>query len=320
MSGIDVIGFGALNMDLIYSVKRIVSDGEIIVDRFTSSPGGSAANTIYGLAKLGVSTGFVGAVGDDEEGRMLVEDFNHVGVDSRQIRSKKAKTGVALCLTDKAGKRAIHLLPGASSLLEVGDIDLGYISQAKILHLSSFADERQLELQKQLMSQIPSSVKISFAPGSIYASKGLEALTAIIERSHALFLNRKEVEKLTAESFQKGAKKCLDQGCQIVVVTLGKGITKGKTTATCYLASSEGEHIIESQKADTRPEGDTIGAGDAFACGFLYGLLREKDFKQCGYLGDLVARFSITKSGARAGLPTIAELRKRYRQLYGKTL
>ncbi len=68
MSNIEVVGLGALNIDRIYQVERILDDGEAVVGEAVSFPGGSAANTIYGLAKLGVDTGFTGVVGDDAEG------------------------------------------------------------------------------------------------------------------------------------------------------------------------------------------------------------------------------------------------------------
>ncbi len=309
--GIEVIGIGALNIDQIYSVARILSDGEAPVTEFSLSPGGSAANTIYGLAKLGVSGGFLGTLGDDEAGRMLLEDFRNVGVDTGQIRVRKAKTGATLCLTDKRGQRAIYVSPGANSLLERDDIDLDYIKQAQILHLSSFVGERQLEIQKQLMDRIYPSVKVSFAPGSIYAARGLAALSPIIKRTHILFFNRKEIEELTGEDFQRGAKRCLDEGCQIVAISLGKGITKGTTTAACYLATGDREYMIEAKKTKRAP-GDTIGAGDAFTAGVLFGLLREKNLEECGYLGELVAQFSVACSGARAGLPSLRQLRERY--------
>ena len=67
MSNIEVVGLGALNVDHMYRVERILDDGETVVNEAKSFPGGSAANTIYGLAKLGVNTGYTGVVGDDEE-------------------------------------------------------------------------------------------------------------------------------------------------------------------------------------------------------------------------------------------------------------
>jgi len=93
VNAIEVIGLGAMNTDHIYGVERILGDGETTAVEFRLSPGGSAANTIYALAKLGISTGFIGAVGDDGEGEMLVKDLESVGVDGSQIKAKKeAKT------------------------------------------------------------------------------------------------------------------------------------------------------------------------------------------------------------------------------------
>jgi ribokinase len=317
--GIEVIGFGALNIDQIYSVERILSDGEAPIKEFNLSPGGSAANTLYGLAKLGVNTGFVGIVGGDEAGRMLLGDFSKVGVDVGQIRVKQVKTGATLCITDKRGRRAIYIVPGANGLLEGDDIELDYIKHAQILHLSSFAGERQLDIQKQLMDLLPPSVKVSFAPGSLYAARGLSELAPIIKRTHVLFLNRKEIQELTGEEFQQGARDCLGRGCQNVVVTLGEGMKSKATTVACYLASGDREYMIEAKKTD-RVSGDTVGAGDAFAAGFLFGLLQGKNIDECGYLGQLVAQFSIARHGARAGLPSLSQLRQRYTQLYGKPL
>lgn len=321
MSTIEVIGLGAMNLDQIYQVERIVRDGEAPVAQSVLSPGGSAANTIYGLAKLGIGTGFVGAVGDDKEGEMLLKDLASVGVDTGQIKAKKgAETGSVLCLSDKRGNRALYVRPGANSLLTSADIDLAYISQAKMLHLSSFADEEQLGIQKELVETIPPSIKVSFAPGSIYASKGLRALDSIIRRTHILFLNREEAEELTGEDFQKGARELRHQGCQIVVVTLGAGIRKRDTVATCYLISGEGEYMIEARRMKNELEGDTIGAGDAFAAGFLYGFVRGRNLEECGYLGSIVARLCTTRVGAKAGLPTFSELRQRYQEERGLSL
>ena len=92
MSNIEVIGMGAMNMDHLYQVERILSDGQAPVKNFQLLPGGSAANTIYALAKLGIKTGFIGAVGDDEIGHKLLEDFESVGVDTSHIAIKSGKT------------------------------------------------------------------------------------------------------------------------------------------------------------------------------------------------------------------------------------
>jgi ribokinase len=321
MNSIEVVGIGAMNMDQLYRVQRILVDGEAAVKGFSFYPGGSAANTIYGLAKLGVSTGFIGAVGDDEIGRTLVEDLAKVGVDVSQIKVKKgAKTGLALCLSDNQGKRSLYIMPGANSLLEAKDIDLDYVNQAKIVHLSSFVDESQFKLQKRVIAQLKPSVKVSFAPGSIYTAKGMQQLAPLLNKTYLLFINRSEMKQLTGEDFAAGAKKCLEQGCHIVVTTLGSAEAKltrktSRATLVAHILSGEGEYLIESRVKPAAPMVDTTGAGDAFAAGFLYGFLRGKDWQQCGFLGDMMARFCISQMGAREGLPSLAELSREYSNL-----
>jgi len=323
VNDIEVVGLGALNIDHLHRVERILDEGEAVVKEAVSSPGGSAANTIYGLAKLGVSTGFIGVVGDDAEGEALLDDFQKVGVDTSQIRLKHGeKTGSVLCLSDSLGQRSLYVSPAANNLLTMDDLDIDYINQAKILHLASFADDRQLEISLDLVTKLDSSVKVSFTPGALYAAKGLKALSSILSRTHILFINRNEMRQLTGEDIKTGAERCLNQGCRIVAVTLGKGVNlesemeTSHGTTTAYIRDAHAGYIVESDSRDNVSQVDTTGAGDAFAAGFLYGFLNGKGPQECGYLGDIVARFSITKAGAREGLPTLDELSQRYQERY----
>jgi ribokinase len=319
MNKIKVVGLGALNIDHIYKVERILDDGEAVVEKAESFPGGSAANTIYGLGKLGGSTGFIGAVGGDTEGGILLDDFKKVGVDTSQIRVKpQARTGQVLALSDGKGKRSLYVLPGANNLLTINDLDLGYINSAKILHLSSFADDKQFGMPLELVEKLDPGVKLSFAPGTLYAVKELKALAPILSRTHILFINQDEIKQLTGEDITKGAAKCLGAGCRVVAVTLGGGAKIKNTTASAYIRDAKSEYIIKP--SDTGAGTDTIGAGDAFAVGFLYGVANNKDLNKCGRLGEIVARFCIKKTGAREGLPTLKELSQSYRQLYKKEL
>ena len=329
MNYIDVVGLGALNIDHLYKVERILDDGETVVSETKSSPGGSAANTIYGLAKLEVSAGFTGVVGDDAEGKILIQDFQKVGVDTSQIRVKPgAKTGSVVCLSDRLGRRSLYVVPGANNLLTMDDLDLTYINQARMLHLSSFADDRQFKILLELMDRLDLSTKLSFAPGALYAKKGLKALAPILSKTHILFINRNEIKQLTGEDIINGAESCLNQGCSIIVVTLGKGISlelgKGishrTVTAIGYIRDAETEHAIEARNQGLVLQANTTGAGDAFATGFLYGLLKGKGLEECGRLGDIVARFSIAELGTRQGFPTLNQLAQRYQELYSEQL
>jgi ribokinase len=326
MNSVELIGLGALNIDNIYGVERLLEDGEAVVKATGSFPGGSAANTVYGLARLGIGTGFVGAVGEDIEGKELLGSFQDAGVDTGHIRVKPwEKTGQTLCFSDGLGKRSIYVIPGANSLVTAGDIEPAYINQAKMLHMSSFADEGQFQLLLGLMDTLDTAVDISFSPGEIYATRGLTALAPILERTRVLFVNKKEIQRLAAADFETGAENCLGLGCEVVVVTLG-GRSEGETPdreragATSYISEAAGGYYIKTKGENKPPAVDTTGAGDAFAVGFLYGLLKGKATRQCGLLGDITARFSLTKWGARGGLPSAAELGRRYHELYGQQL
>jgi ribokinase len=322
LNNIEVVGLGALNMDHVLRVERILTDGETVVDETLSSPGGSAANTIYGLAKLGVPAGFIGAIGDDTEGRLMLQDFEQVGVDVAHIRVKPGtRTGSVLCLSDSLGRRSLYVVPGANDRLAADGIDLDYVNQAKILHISSFAGDRQFRVLRELMGRLDLSVDVSFTPGALFAARGIEAFQPLLGRTRLLFVNRDELWRLTGQDVIPGAEACLGRGCRVVVVTLGKGVVLElaggtKVNAVAYIKDAEHEYIIEHSTQSIAAEADTTGAGDAFASGFLYGLLNDKGLGVCGRLGDITARFAIGAVGARQGLPTSDQLWQRYDELF----
>ena len=322
MDLIDIVGFGAMNIDHLYRVNELVVDGEQLVGGIESLPGGSAANTVYGLAKLGVKAGFVGAVGIDTAGGTLIKDFKAVAVDTSQIVIKQEeKTGATICLSDKLGGRGIYVSPGANSLLDPEDIDLAYLNGARMVHLSSFTDDRQFKLQVDVTEKLSTSVTISLAPGMLYVSRGLKALVPLLKRAHIVFMNRDELRRLTGESFRLGAKKLVKSGCQVVVVTLGKGVAKGKDTMiTAHIYDGEKDYGVESEKISPHLPLETTGAGDAFAAGFLFGFLKGKGLEECGLLGDIMSGFAIKEVGARKGLPSMAQLSQKYLERSGNPL
>jgi len=321
MAKIDVIGFGAMNIDHMCRVEKLVVDGEQSVKGFVSIPGGSAANTIYGLARLGIKAGFIGAVGSDKSGKVLIDNLKTAGVDTSHISVKKAETGATTCISDKLGRRAIYVSPGANNLLNDKDVGISCLNQARVVHMSSFADDRQLKLQIASAKKLKSSAKLSLAPGMIYVTKGLKALTPLVKKAFVVFMNREEIERLTGQDLQTGAKQLVQIGCQIVVVTMGKGIEIGKSeTITAYILDGVKEHQVISKRVNRKPGLETTGAGDAFATGFLFGLLKDKPIEECGRLGDIVARFAIEKVGARTGLPTLSQLSKEYLKRSGERL
>jgi ribokinase len=296
---IHVVGFGALNLDKLYKVNMIAKEEEEgFVTDFKESAGGSAANTIVGLARLKLKTGFIGKVAEDHEGNFLLDDFRKEGVDTNGITvSEEGRSGVVMGFIDIKGDRALYVDPGVNNLAKFQEINLDYATNTEFLHLSSFVGETPLEAQKELIDRLP-NVKISFDPGALYARKGLRALRPIIQRCRVMFPNAIETKLLTGKDYEEGAKNFTKLGAEMVAVKLGK---KG-----CYITDGKESHLIKAYKVDAL---DTTGAGDAFCAGFIYGLINGKDLYDCGRLGNFVASRCITKIGARTGLPRLEDLK-----------
>ena len=295
----DVVGFGALNLDKLFKVNMIAKEEEEgSVLEFKESAGGSAANTVVGLARLELKTGFIGKVAADREGKFLLDEFKKEGVDVNGVSvSERGRSGSVMGFIDPKGDRALYVDPGVNDQIDFKDINLDYSSGTKFLHLSSFVGEKPFKAQKQLIDQL-SSVKISFDPGAIYARKGLNAIKPIIKKSYVMFPNGIEVKLITGQDYIEGAKTFIELGAELVAVKLGK---KG-----CYVTDGKESYMIEAYKVEAV---DTTGAGDAFCAGFLYGLIKQKDLYECGKLGNFVASRCITKMGARTGLPKLEDLK-----------
>mgnify|MGYP000085343688 CR=1 FL=1 len=304
----DVVGLGALNFDVLYIVERIAGGGEEVgVIDVKSAAGGSAANTIVGLARLGLSVGFIGVVGNDSEGKFILEEFRRENVDISHIKITEGHTGRAMSFVDASGERALYILPGVNDDLHLEDIDLKYVNGAKILHTSSFVSREQLEMQKALVRRL--KARLSFSPGMLCFKFGLDNILELVERSDFLFLSFEELEALvkgrlrteneTKEGLaEKGAAFLVDLGANVVSVTLGK--------LGCYVTDGEKQHLVKAYPVDRVV--DTTGAGDAFVAGFLYGVLSGRRLEDCGKLGNIAAAFCIREYGCRMGLPSREQL------------
>lgn len=301
MKGFNAVGFGALNVDKLYKVNKIAGpeeEGFIISCQETC--GGSAANTIVGLARLGCKVGFIGKVAMDREGKMLVEDFHKENVDTNGVICAKAgRSGKVMGFVDEKGDRALYVDPGVNDTIELEEIHRAYASRTEFLHLTSFVGEKSFETQKKLVESLPENVKVSLDPGALYARKGIRQLRPIITRSFVVMPNAKEIALLTGEEdYVAGAEKLLKIGVKVVAVKLG--------SMGCYVTNGIENYHIEAFKV---PVVDTTGAGDAFCAGFLYGLLKNKSLYECGRIGNFVASRCIMEMGARAGLPRLEDLK-----------
>jgi len=300
MSRFDAVGFGGLNVDKLFKVNKIAAAEEesFIID-CEETCGGSAANTIVGLARLGCRVGFIGKVSCDREGKMLLEDFRKEGVDTNGIiLSKHDRSGTVMGFVDEKGERALYVDSGVNDTIEFKEIKKEYAFQTNFLHLTSFVGEKSFQIQRKLVEILPKKIKLSLDPGELYARKGLATLAPIITRAFVLMPNLSELELLTDMAhYRKGAELLLKKGVEMVAVKLG---SKG-----CYVTDGKESHLIEAFKVKVV---DTTGAGDAFCAGFLYGLISGKSLYECGKLGNFVASRCIMKMGARLGLPHLEDL------------
>ena len=184
MTQFDVIGFGALNVDKLYKVNRIANaEEESFIEYYTEACGGSAANAIVGLARLGCKTGFIGKVGCDRESKMLIQDLCIEGVNiDGIIQASKGKSGTVLGFIDRNGDRALYVDPGENDNITFSEINQDYIINTRFLHLSSFVGNESFESQKKLLEVLPDSIKVTFDPGILYAHKGFDAIKSMIKK------------------------------------------------------------------------------------------------------------------------------------------
>ncbi|MEM2726793.1 MAG: carbohydrate kinase family protein [Archaeoglobaceae archaeon] len=289
-----IIGFGALNLDKIYRVDKIPGkDEEGFVRDLQMSPGGSAANTIVGLARLRINSAYIGKIGDDAEGRILLEDLKKEGVETKAVIKAKGRSGTAMIFVDDAGNRAILVDPGVNDTIRYEEINFDFVREFRVLHLTSFICKNSLDSLNSQKKLVEDFEIVSFDPGMPYAERGIKDMLPILKRTTIFLPNKTEIEKLFGMDYKTSAEKCLDLGIQIVAVKLG--------SEGCWIKTKDKELSIKPFKVKVV---DTTGAGDAFNAGFLYGYLKGKSLEECGKIGNYVASLCIQQVGARSGLPS----------------
>jgi ribokinase len=301
MSRFDAVGFGALNVDKLFKVDGIaVAEEESSVIDYSETCGGSAANTVVGLARLGCRVGFIGKVACDSEGNRLLQEFRDEGVDTKGIAiAKDGRSGKVMGFVDRNGQRALYIDPGANDMVDSEDVNLTYIANTKLLHLTSFVGERSFQTQKWLLERLPKNVVVSFDPGALHARRGMKKLRPIIEKTSIMLPNAGELAMITGKNdYKEGADLLLDNGVKIVAVKLG--------SEGCYATDGKRSHLIAPFKIKVI---DTTGAGDAFDAGFLYGLLAGMTLDEAAKAGNFVASRCVMAMGARTGLPTLENLK-----------
>lgn len=300
-----VIGFGALNLDKIYTVDKIPKEDEegFVID-VKIFPGGSAANTIVGLSRLGVESAYIGKVGSDEEGRILLSDLKREGVNTSFVIKAEGRSGTAMIFVDSKGNRAILVDPGVNDTIKYEEIDVDNARKFGLLHLTSFICKNSLESLNSQKRIVEEFELVSFDPGMPYAERGLKEMEKILKNTTIFLPNRQEIELLFSENYRSAAERCIEMGVEIVAVKLG--------SEGCWIKKGEKEILVKPFSVKVV---DTTGAGDAFNAGFIYGYLRGRDLEECGRLGNFVAAKCIEKRGAREGLPSVSEMTEQFPNL-----
>jgi ribokinase len=303
----DVVGFGALNIDLIFRVEddflvewELRPGEEVASPRFSRdelmaaldrrgqllgrSGGGSAANAAVALARTGHRVGYLGKVGLDHEGQFLMDSMESVCIDS--IRRENRSGLCVSLLPSSTADRVLLVFPGANDSLRSDDVDVHIANRSRFVHLTSFVGDAPFEAQKAVVLTLDDEVSVSFDPGILYARRGLDALLPILKRCSVMFPSREEVELLTGEPWEQGCESLRMLGGSIVACTLG----------------ADGSFVISDQGAFLQPAPqvtvqDTTGAGDVYAAGFLAGLLAGNTIRECAELATRWAVKSITGLG-----------------------
>jgi len=293
---LDVVGFGALNLDRLFQVNQIAcKDEEGQIKNLHESCGGSAANTIIGLARLGLDTGLIGKIGSDREGETLLDNLQNEDVDIHGIiKSSNGRSGTVHGYVDRKGERALYVDPGVNDTITIQEIDPEYASNTRLLHITSFVG-KSIQAQEELLDNIEDQITVSLDPGMIYASKGIKALKKILQRTNVLLINQNELDLLLRSRKDQDTKinTLLNYGIEILVIKQGK---KG-----CLVTDGVKTYLLDAYDVDCR---DTTGAGDAFNSGFIYGFLEGKNIEESAMLGNFVASCCVQELGATTGLPS----------------
>ena len=300
---LDVVTMGAANIDMIARVARLPGvDDEVAVESLNAHGGGSAANVSVGVARLGHKVGFVGIVGNDHFGNVLLKDLENEGVDISKVSVKTGSSGTVFVAVKAGGERVMYTSKGVAGSFNSMDIPLDYIRKTKFLHLTSMVGDYALGAFEFAVKEVrKSNVKVVLDPGCIFAEKGLGALKPILRHCFAFLPNKLEAKMLTGKEGIEAAKKLRKAGPEVVVITEG---LEGCTLATRY----EAKHI-PFPKMDKRIRiVDATGGGDAFAAGFMVSLLEHKSLEEAVLFGMKVGYAASSREGARS-MPKREELK-----------
>ncbi|EKS30044.1 adenosine kinase [Afipia felis] len=262
----------------------------------TEVSGGSAANTIVGVAQLGARAAYVGKIKDDQIGQLYAHDIRAAGVAFGTAAAKDGPaTGCSYILVTPDGERTMNTYLGAAQELSAADIVENEIAAASIIYLEGYLwdpkDAKDAFVKaSQIAHQHGRKVALTLSDAFCVGRYRDEFIALMRDKTvDLIFANEAELQSLYDTQDFDAALAQLRNDVALGVVTRSE---KG-----CVVAAKEGITAVSAFPA--RSVVDTTGAGDLFAAGFLFGLVREAGYEQAGRLGAMAAAEVIQHIGAR---------------------
>ncbi|GAB6012946.1 adenosine kinase [Viscerimonas tarda] len=258
------------------------------IDKFLAA-GGSASNTITSMAKLGIETGFIGKIGKDAYGKYYKEDLEKYGV-KLHLTETDQTSGIATTLISKDGERTFGTYLGAAANLIPDDLDEKIFANYHYLYLEGYLVQNLELIRRALILSKKAGLKVILDLASYnVVEENREFLLEIIpEFIDILFANREEAKALLDVS-PREALSILSKQVEIAVV-------KDGANGSWIYRHNETEIFVPT---DPIKRIDTTGAGDLYAAGFLYGLIKGLPLDVCGKTGTLLAQQVIQVIGPK---------------------
>lgn len=260
--------------------------------RMIKTPGGSAANTVAGVAALGGKSVFIGKIGNDTYGDLYRDESEKMGVVTRLGRHERL-TGHAITFITPDSERTFATHLGAALYFRKQDIDEKDIKNSKILHIEGYLlEDPDLKAASIYAMEIAKANKVKISvdladPSLIKRNLG-EFKKLMKEFTDIIFVNEEEAISFSGTA-EEQALKYLSEFCDIAVVKLGaKGSIIGKGANNVYKIPSYKTSVV-----------NTNGAGDMYAAGFLYALARNYPLERAGRIASYVASLVVAQVGAR---------------------
>lgn len=277
---VDLACLGTCNIDFISQVPLFASsEEEVNVKKLHIMMGGSAFNFTTRISSFGIKTGILARVGKDYFGKLFLSKLKPLKIDISRLLVMDDNTGMAFIAVNDLAEKSIYSSSGANASFKLEKGDIEFINNSKMLHLTGMYWEVADEASKH-------AEKLSFNPGPVMSSLGINKLRNTLRRTEILFLNQKEVSLLTGMNWEEGSLSLLDLGIPMVVVTNG---AEGAT-----LFTEEGAMFSPAKKVRAV---DTTGAGDNFAAGFIKFYIEGKRHEDCLKHANHIASICVQKIG-----------------------